>query len=399
MAGLDSNGFTIPSLTELSDEIRTAVRSNVSASLDLETASFEGQIVDITARQLRLIWEALAALYGAMNPEGATGVTLSNISALTGTTRRSATKSTVSAVVNVDPGTYAIGTLVAHVSGKPSDRFINSDIITNSGGSATDVTASFESETAGAVAAPAGALSVIAGPVTGWNSILNATAATLGTEVELDSELRLRRTNEVSAQGSGTVQAISADISQNVPNVVQVNTFENDTEVTDADGRPPHSFEVVVFGPAAPSAADDLAVATIINENKPAGIQAFGTTTVAVTNSAGQIVGVSFSRPAEIPISVLATVVAFEGDYVASAAESQLATLGTAAFSVGQDATWSHIVELLRQIPGVLDVNGISIGSGGLVSFGSVSISSREIATFSVSNITIAETLTSDPIL
>ena len=55
-----------------------------------------------------------------------------------------------------------------------------------------------------------------------------------------------------------------------VEGVTYATGYQNDTDETDADGRPPHSIEIVVQG------GSDAAVANVIWKNKAAGIRAYG---------------------------------------------------------------------------------------------------------------------------
>ena len=67
--------------------------------------------------------------------------------------------------------------------------------------------------------------------------------------------------------------------------------YENDTDDTDEEGRPPHSVEIIVDG------GDETSIASIILDKKAAGIQTFGSITVNVATEYGDSIPVSFNRP------------------------------------------------------------------------------------------------------
>jgi hypothetical protein len=87
---------------------------------------------------------------------------------------------------------------------------------------------------------------------------------------------------------------------QPVPLLTIVNNTTGVT-ITPAFGRPGHSIEMVVQG------GDDTEIAQAILASKPAGIQTYGNVSVIVTDSAQNIYTISFSRPQQIPIYVVIT--------------------------------------------------------------------------------------------
>lgn len=158
-------------------------------------------------------------------------------------------------------------------------------------------TASVTAENAGEVQALARTLTVIDTPVSGLDSVINLLDATEGRDTESDLELRIRRAASLQVAGAATLEAIRSAL-QNVADVTAVTVIENDTDVTDGDGRPPHSFEAVVLGGANQNIADE------IFKSKAAGITSFGSVTETVTDSQGISHSISFSRPTEVDIYV-----------------------------------------------------------------------------------------------
>lgn len=133
-------------------------------------------------------------------------------------------------------------------------------------------------------------ITIIKTPVFGLNSVTNPLAGVPGRNEETDSELRQRRLESVTIAGAATVDAIRAAIRQ-IEGVTTAIVVENDTNVTDGDGRPPKSFEVIVEGGA------DQDIGDTIWASKPAGIESFGDVPVVVVDSEGQQHTVYFSRP------------------------------------------------------------------------------------------------------
>ena len=159
------------------------------------------------------------------------------------------------------------------------------------------VIATVEAEVIGEVPAPANSLTVIENPITGLDSINNAADATLGRDIESDADLKSRREESLQRAGAGTLGAIVSIISD-LDGVIAVVGFENITLIPTSEGMPAKSFEIIVEGGDAPTLASN------IWENKPAGIETYGSETETITDSQGFLQDVKFSRPTEVLIYV-----------------------------------------------------------------------------------------------
>lgn len=360
---LTSAGLSVDTQQETLDAIEADQKGNISNRLDLSTSSPLGQVNRLFARAIRIVGEALSATYAGMDPDSATGDALDRLSAVTGTFRLAATKSTVTLDCDLDAGTYPIGTLISHVAGRPADRFVNANGVTSTGGSNL---VAFEAETAGLLQAPVGPAGtyVIAGPVAGWNSVGAATSGNAGANAESDAALRVRRADELENPGSTSAAGIAADISQlaadGVTSVISVQVLENDTDVT-VDTIPPHALEAVVFGPSSPTAADDQAVADQIYASKAGGIGTAGSTSVTVTDSQGIDHLIRFTRPANVTVPVSVTIQVdtntYEGDTeVEERIEERIQDLPP-----GVDVTWSAVASWTEEITGVNRITGLLI--------------------------------------
>ena len=151
------------------------------------------------------------------------------------------------------------------------------------------VTGDFTANLTGAINVPAESLTEIVTPVTGWSDVINPGAGITGLEKENDTELIIRRKNEL-IKGKGTDAAIRNAVF-NVTNVTTSSVTSNRTDLT-VDGLPPHSFETVVSG----GLDDDIAQA--IFDNMPSGIEPYGENDSGqATDETGQEYTIDFSRP------------------------------------------------------------------------------------------------------
>lgn len=73
---------------------------------------------------------------------------------------------------------------------------------------------------------PAGGITVIATPVSGWSGVNNALDTVPGTSLETDTQALQRRKTELAAQGTGTIQAIVEKV-RLIPGISQAQGLEN----------------------------------------------------------------------------------------------------------------------------------------------------------------------------
>jgi uncharacterized phage protein gp47/JayE len=151
-----------------------------------------------------------------------------------------------------------------------------------------------EAVIAGAVSVPINSITSVINPIFGLTEVTNISDGVTGRNVETDTELRIRRRNNLNISAAGTLGAIVSHVQQDIPEVKTAFIFENNSDIIDAYNRPPHSFEVIV------SALDILSINQKIGnkiwERKPAGIATFGTTSVQVLDSNGEYQTVNFSH-------------------------------------------------------------------------------------------------------
>lgn len=393
-------GLSIKTVEQILDELSARQKAEIDATLNTAPDSPVGQLNGIFASQLREVWEVLAVAYNGFNPDAAEGFLLEKLSALTGTVKRPATKSTVSLTCDLDLGTTLIaGTHFAHVVGAPDNRWTPEADYTAPGAGVQTV--DFEAETAGELRANAGTLTVIATAVTGWNSVTNATDATVGREADTDSDLRQRREDELRASGSATVDAIRADLLQYEDAngdqlITQASVFENVTDTVDANGLPPHSLECVVYDGTPPALTDDE-IAQAIFDTKPAGILAYGLESGTAIDSLGNFHTVGFSRPTEVEIwlRVDVNVDQVTGYAGADALKASLVLLNDTHLLVGRDLFVQVVSAVAIGFDGIYDVGAVYTGLASPAAdlWGDVVIGPRQLGRLDTGRIIVNETI------
>lgn len=205
----------------------------------------------------------------------------------------------------------------------------------------------------GPIQALAGTLTVIVNSIFGLTRVENALDATLGRLGESDEELRERRDDSLQFAGSGTVGAIRAALLDEATILSSI-VYENRSDVTDGEGRPPHSTESVVEG------GTDTTVATIIANAGGGGIETFGGEGpfAIPIDEDGNTLDISFSRPDLLDVYVefdLTTDSNYpsNGDALVKAA---VLAYGN-ALGIGDDViVYPALISSLANIPGITDV-------------------------------------------
>jgi uncharacterized phage protein gp47/JayE len=371
-----------------------AEQAEINPQVNTSATSILGQLNGIFASKLNEVWDVAHSVYSSFDPDQAEGAALTQLAALTGTVRRAATKSTVTLTVNLNAGVTLPAGSIASVTGAATRRFVTLADATNSGGSPANVSVEAEAEETGPVVGSAGTIEEIETPFSGWNTVTNAADADLGQDEETDAELRLRREQDIRRTGSGAPDAIRADVLA-VDDVAYARVFENTSDVTDGDGLPPHSIEVLVLG------GDDTEIAQAIWDSKPAGIATHGSDSDTATDSLSNTHTIEFSRPTEIDIyldfhvtintdALLGSVYPGDGD---DQIKDAVAVFWQQNKTIGDDVILSQLYPSILAIDGVLDVTAIDADTSPSPSANlNITIGIRELAVLDTANMTVVTT-------
>lgn len=244
--------------------------------------------------------------------------------------------------------------------------------------------ATFECEIIGPIEEQANTITGIAVPQIGWDSIYNPLKADTGRIEETDEELRERFRNAKFTQASNILESLTSEIAS-VEGVSKVIVYENDTDATDAQGVPPHSFMPIVLGGLTTE------IANAIWKNKPTGISSHGNTVVTIYDSQNLPHSIKFKRPTPVPIYItvnLTTNTNFPGDGAIKMKE-EIISYFEESYSVGDDIVYSRMYTPVNNIPGH-QVNSLFIGTSASPSGTSnIAIDFDKIYSLSANNIII----------
>jgi len=357
--GLTVDGFVPKTLDIIQSEVDAALKSALGSQINTLPQSVLGQLKNIFAERETLLWELAEAIYNSQYPASAEGTSLDNVAALTGLTRLPATNSTVTVTLTGTQGTVIPTGTVFSVSGNTTVKFAtNEEVII--GASPTD--AACTATATGELVANAGTLTVIDNPIAGLTSVTNAEDAVIGRDLETDAEFRIRRNNRLQISLAGPLEAIRSALlelneDETKPELESVILFENYTNVEDAAGRPPKSFEAIIYQ-AGGVISRDQEIANVIFAAKPAGIETYGTVTKTVADSQGFDHTIKFSRPVETNI-YLELDLTVTDDYPLDGDDQVKAAMVAwgNALGAGQDViVYPALMGQLLTISGIIDV-------------------------------------------
>jgi len=402
-AGLSSAGLTIKTIAELKDEIEASQRGAIDPQLDTSAESPVGQLNASIIPQLAQLWELAGVLYSIRDPRAAQHAALDAVCAITGTQRRGETKGRVPLRLTVTAHRTIPAGSVAQVNGQPDNRWATTEDAINDTSGTLDVTVQGEAVNAGIFVANAGQINVIATPVTGWSAVTNDVDAAVGSPVEGDPALRARREDELSGEGTSPIEAIRADllaVTDSAGNLVVAacTVDENDTDITDTIGRPPHSIEAVIqfqsglSGTALTDARQ--AAATKLWKSKAGGIRTWSDPlnphSATVVDSQNVARTVRWSEPLQVQVHVTVTLARDVAAYVGDAAVKAAAVAFGAKLRLGGDVIRSKLEAALVNLAGVLDVVSLRIGTASTAQREqNIAIGPRELAAFDTSRVTV----------
>lgn len=300
-ATVTAEGISAPDYQTVLDTITGYFQQIYGSDAYLEPDSKDGQLVALVALAIHDANNTAISVYRSFSPSTALGDALTSNVKINGITRRAATNSTVDLLL-----TGTVGTTITNGSVRDTNGVIWNLPATVVIGTDGTVIATATCANSGAVAAVAGSVNGINTPTRGWASVTNPLAATVGVAAETDAELRVRQSQSVALASLTPFDAVDGAIA-NVEGVTRHKLFENDQEVTDSNGLPPHSISAIVEG------GDATEIANTIRSVKGQGVSTYGTTSAIVTDKYGNPYTIRFSRPVDVPVYVSITLKALTG--------------------------------------------------------------------------------------
>lgn len=288
--GLLDTGFNRKRLADIFADIEAKLLVIYGSNLDTAPDAPEGLTIGVFSGAADELWEVLEEYSAQFSPQSAVGAMLSALVQLNGLLRNDDIRSSAVCDVASTDSTIAAGSIGANDEG---DEFTNLAEIAISGGTGSGL---FTSTARGTVPVDAGTITTVVTEDTGWTTITNPLAGTVGQLEESDPALRRRRERSVEGNSTNTEQALTAALLA-VSNVLDVRVIDNkESDPDPVIGTGGHSARCVVLGGA------DADIADTVWPLMPLGIKTDGAESAGTTDFAGKAQTVNFQRPTQTDI-------------------------------------------------------------------------------------------------
>ncbi|SFU71317.1 baseplate J/gp47 family protein [Alicyclobacillus macrosporangiidus] len=298
---IDATGIHIPTYQDIVNQLVADAQSIFGADIYLQPDSQDYQWISAFASIIYDSYLLAQAVYNSRGPATAVGSGLDVIVGINGLQRKPAVYSTCPVVLTGTPGTTITNGVVGDVNG--NNWSLPTPVIIPSSGT---ITVQATCQTEGAIVANPGDINTIVTPTLGWSAVTNTVAATVGSPVETDAQLRARQVMSTAQPSQSILDGLKGAIAA-IAGVTRFAVYENDTNATDANGLPPHSICCVVEG----GTPQDIGNA--IFTRKTPGCATVGSTSVQVTDSYGVATTIRYDVPTYVDIDVAITVKQLSG--------------------------------------------------------------------------------------
>lgn len=376
--GLTERGFKRPSYSELLNALEYKARELFGSKANLTVGSPYGIFLRIFAWAMNLLFSLTEDVYNSRFIDTAAGTSLYNLGNIIGLRLLPAQKAAGYLLIKGRAGTLVpTGFLASTIEGM--QYVVAADVTLDEQGAALAPVKAFSAGEQGNTAE--NTVTQIVNPDGSIDSVNNPKPIDGGRGRETDEQFRDRYRKSVDFAGGVNSDAITGALLQGVPSIYSALVFENDTDIADALGLPPHSMEAIVYGGL------DSDIAQAIFRRKSAGIQTVGNVTVPVITASGQTVNVSFSRPGPVQIRIrisnLDTSKGFPQDGLSQIRQALIAYIGgdvKGGLPIGTDVMYYRLPAALFAVVGVNDFD-LEIGrEGELYGRENIAIGTREKA-------------------
>jgi len=301
-------GLVIPAETDILAGVQADMNAAFGGGLNPGLETPQGQLASSQAAIIGDKNNEFALFVNQVDPQYSADRFQDAIGRIYFLTRKPATPTTVQATVNGLAGTVIPGgTLAQDTSG--NTYACSGNVTIDATGS---VTAEFQNIETGPIPCAAGTLTQVYQAVPGWDAITNAADGTMGSDVESRADFEYRRKNSVAKNGTGTPQAIYAEVFA-LADVLDVYVKDNPTgsAVNTGSTNYPiaaHSVYVAVVG------GTDADVAAAIWRKKDLGCDTNGNTSATVVDPSGYSYpqpsySIKFQRPASLAVKFAVRIV------------------------------------------------------------------------------------------
>ena len=284
---ITNSGLTIPQYSDILNYYISQAQAIFGSTIYLGNDSLDYQLLATIALVASDTMNGLQLSYNSFGAQTVTGSAEDALFRLNGIARKSATYSTCNTVVITGTAATVINNGICQ--DQSGNLWSLPTSITIGGGGTVTVTATCQ--TAGAINAAAGTITIINTPTYGWTSVTNSGPAVAGNPIETDAQFRARQTQSTAIASVSPLNGVEAAIAQ-VSGVDRYVVYENPTGSSGSDpngyGLPAHSITAVVEGGTSAN------IANAIWTKKAPGVLSNGSTTVNIIDQYNNTTPISF---------------------------------------------------------------------------------------------------------
>lgn len=283
---VDQSGLNLTTYVDIRDNLIAMCKNIFGQDLYLGEDTQDYQWIATVVEKIYDTLLASQLSYNNRSPATAVSTGLDGIVKINGIKRKEATYSTCPARITGNPGSIITGAIALDKGNIRWD--LPSSIIIPESGVVEGIT--LTCELPGPIAASPGDIIQMFNPQYGWTGVTNTDSAELGSYIETDAELRLRQQISTALPSLTVLDGIKGAIA-GLTGVTRSEVYENDTNLVDSRGLPPHSITAVVEGGV------NQEIANAIYTKKTPGCYTNGTTEVQITDSSGNLLWDAFNNP------------------------------------------------------------------------------------------------------
>ncbi len=380
---IDDAGLHVPSYIDIRDDLIEKFKQIYGQDIYLDNDSQDYQMISAFALKTYDTMQMLQIIYNNRSPKTAVGTALDSIVKLNGIKRKSASYSTCVLILTGDIGTTIKNGVAQDDEGV---KWNLPETVTF-----TEVTKMItaQCEKIGSIEALPGTITKIMTPTKGWISVTNEVAAVTGKPVENNDQLRLRQSISVAIPSQNMIDGTIGGIAS-IDGVNRYKIYDNDTNLTDANGIPGHSIAAVVEGGL------DVDIAKQIYLRKGPGGGTYGDVACEYISSDGLSNIIRFFRPEYVTSNISISVRKNAGymldmkSQIKERCQKYIENL-----DIGNDVTTTGILASVLSLIGNLSrppfsITALTIGhEGGEMGLGDIIMSFKEVA--AVGTITVTE--------
>lgn len=359
--GLSRTGFQRPNQAELKEAIDQRQRELFGEDVNLSPKSPNGILSGVLSWVTSILWQTLERVYHNGHVSEAEGASL-DYKTVEFNTSRNPEQYAEAMVSFTGTPNYVILAGTRYETPNGVDYVVKENVTLDGAGNGIGEVVALSPGIIGNTAA--NTITVQSEPNVDIFTVTNTTAATGGREEETDDELRSRLLKLGSSNGSGTTNAIIADVLA-TSGVRAANIIVNPTPQT-VNGQPPHSNHVIALG------GDGQEIAETLFRNYT-GFRFYGSDEYSVKDISGNLHTIAYTPAVATNIYAKITLFTdntFPIDGVNQVKNAIVRLIGGIAsdgtvytgLNMGDDVTYSRILATIMSVQGVTDAT-LSIGT------------------------------------